>query len=207
MLNIFSRKGDESSKIEATENDIMNAIQSKMSKPVSEDDLSGNLLAQKLNKLTFKINLQTKNEIDNMMLKYFKISYNSGKQPVQAHQFNVFSNQLSPPAGTPPTPTPSCTNNTAAVNFPARPEFANNRINFLHLQTQDPQSKYAVGNSFLQYMESKQVNEMGQTYFLKLHCICTSFFHTNRQTVTVKLCLYFLYVPIAKIRTFSMLFT
>ena len=40
-----------------------------------------------------------------------------------------------------------------------------------------------------------------KNFFFKLSCICTSFFHTNWQTVTVKLCLYFLYVPIAKIRT------
>ena len=63
---------------------------------------------------------------------------------------------MSPLPATPSTPTPSCTNNTA-VNLPASPEFANNRKNFPQLQTQDPQLQYAVGNAFLQYMQSKHV--------------------------------------------------
>ena len=50
MLNVFSRKDDKSLKIEARENDIKNAIQAKMSKPMSEEDLFGNLLAEKLKK-------------------------------------------------------------------------------------------------------------------------------------------------------------
>ena len=71
ILNVFSRKeDDESSKIEARENDITNVIQAKMSRPMSEDDLFGNLLAEKLKKLPFEINLQAKNEIDSMMFKY-----------------------------------------------------------------------------------------------------------------------------------------
>ena len=123
MLNVFSRKDDESSKIEAKENDIRNAIEGKMSKPMSEDDLSGNLLAEKLKQLPFEINLRAKNGINNMMFKY-SMSHNSGEQPVQAHQFNVFSNQMSPLPATPSTPTPNCTN-TSAINLPASPEFAN----------------------------------------------------------------------------------
>ena len=43
VLNVFSRKNDESSKIQARENDIMNAIQAKMSKQMSEDDIFGNV--------------------------------------------------------------------------------------------------------------------------------------------------------------------
>ena len=78
-LNLFSRKDDESSKIEARENDIMNAIQARMSKPMSEDDRFGNLLAEKLKKLSFEINLQAKNEIDNMMFKYSMMSHNSSE--------------------------------------------------------------------------------------------------------------------------------
>ena len=78
-LNVFSRKDDESSKIEARENDIMNAIQARMSKPMSEDDRFGNLLAEKLKKLSFEINLQAKNEIDNMMFKYSMMSHNSSE--------------------------------------------------------------------------------------------------------------------------------
>ena len=78
-LNVFSRKDDESSKIEARENDIMNAIQARMSKPMSEDDRFGNLLAEKLKKLSFGINLQAKNEIDNMMFKYSMMSHNSSE--------------------------------------------------------------------------------------------------------------------------------
>ena len=78
-LNVFSRKDDESSKIEARENDIMNAIQTRMSKPMSEDDRFGNLLAEKLKKLSFEINLQAKNEIDNMIFKYSMISHNSSE--------------------------------------------------------------------------------------------------------------------------------
>ena len=124
MLNVFSRKDDESSKIEARENDIMNAIEGKMSKPMSEDDLFGNLLAEKLKKLPFEINLRAKNEIDNMMFEYSMKSHNSGEQPVQAHQFIVFSNQMNPLPATPYTPIPNSTNNTA-INLPASPEFAN----------------------------------------------------------------------------------
>ena len=60
------------------------------------------------------------------MFKHSMMFHNSGKQPVQAHQFNVFSNQMSPVPATPSTPTPSCTNNTA-INLPATPEFANNQ--------------------------------------------------------------------------------
>ena len=67
-----------------------------MSKPMSEDDLFGNLLAEKLKKLPFEINLRAKNEIDYMMFKYSMMSHNNGEQPVQAHQFNIFSNQMSP---------------------------------------------------------------------------------------------------------------
>ena len=78
-LNVFSRKDDESSKIEARENDIMNAIQARMSKPMPEDDRFGNLLAEKLTKLSFGINLQAKNEIDNMMFKYSMMSHNSSE--------------------------------------------------------------------------------------------------------------------------------
>ena len=89
MLNVFSKKDGESSKIEARENDIMNVIQAKMSKPMSEDDLFGHLLAEKLKKLPFELSLQAKNKTDNMMFKYSMMSHNSGKQPVQAHQFNV----------------------------------------------------------------------------------------------------------------------
>ena len=50
-----------------------------MSKQMSEDDLLGNLLPEKLKKLPFEINLQAKKEIDNMMFKYFVMSYSSGK--------------------------------------------------------------------------------------------------------------------------------
>ena len=117
----------------------MNAVEAKISKPMPEDDLFGNLLVEKLKNLPFEINLQAKNETDKMMFKYFMISHNSGKQPVQAHQFNVSSNQMSPLAATPSTLTTSCTNNTA-INLPGSPEFANNRINYRQLQTQDSQS-------------------------------------------------------------------
>ena len=54
MLNVFSRKDDKLSKIEARENDIMNAIQAKMSKPMSEDDLFGNPLAEKIKNYCLK---------------------------------------------------------------------------------------------------------------------------------------------------------
>ena len=117
-------------------NDIMNAIEAKMSKLMSEDDLFGNPSAEKLKTLPFEINLQAKNEFENMMFKYSMMSHNSSKQPIQAHQFNVFSNQISlvPVTSSTPTPsctnpTPSCTNNTAS-NLPASPEFPSNRINF-----------------------------------------------------------------------------
>ena len=60
-----------------------------MSKPKSEDDLFGNFLRN------YRLKIQAKNEIDNMMFEYSMMSYNSGKQPVQAHQINVFSNQMS----------------------------------------------------------------------------------------------------------------
>ena len=63
---------------------------------------------------------------------------------------------MSPLQTTPSTPTPSCTKNTA-INLPAIPEFANNRIKLSQLQAQDSQSQYAVGNAFLQYMQSKHV--------------------------------------------------
>ena len=53
----------------------MNAIQAKMSKPMPEDDLFGNLLAEKLEKLPFEINLQAKNEIDNMVLSQLLMSH------------------------------------------------------------------------------------------------------------------------------------
>ena len=56
------------------------------------------------------------------MFKYSMMYYNSSKQPVQAHQFNVFSNQVRPLPATPSTPTLSCTNNTA-TNLPTSPEF------------------------------------------------------------------------------------
>ena len=117
-------------------NDIMNAIEAKMSKPMSEDDLFGNLSAEKLKTLPFEINLQAKNEFENMMFKYSMMFHNSSKQPIQAHQCNVFSNQMSLVPATSSTPTPSftnptssCTNNTA-INLPASSEFPNNRINF-----------------------------------------------------------------------------
>ena len=55
----------------------MNAIQARMSKPFSEDDLFGNLWAKKLKKLPFEINLQAKTEIDNMMFKYSMMSHDS----------------------------------------------------------------------------------------------------------------------------------
>ena len=119
-----------------------NAIETKMSKPMSEDDLFSNLLAKKLKKLPFEINLKAKNEIDNMMFKYSLMSHNSGKKSVQAHQFNVFSNQMSPLSATSSTPTPSCTNNTA-INLPASPEFTNYRIDFPQLQTQDSQLQHS----------------------------------------------------------------
>ena len=57
------------------------------------------------------------------------MSHNKGKRPVQAQQFNVFFNQMSPLAATSSTPTPSCTNNTAII-LPASPEFANKGITF-----------------------------------------------------------------------------
>ena len=75
VLNGFSRKNDESSEIDARENNIMNAIEAKISKPMSEGDLFGNLLVGKLKKLPFEINLQAKNEIDNMMFKYSMMSH------------------------------------------------------------------------------------------------------------------------------------
>ena len=156
MLNVFSMKDSESSKIEARKNNTMNGIQAKISKPMSKDNLFTNLLAEKLKKLQFKTNLQGKKKIYNIMFKHSMMFHNSGKQPVQAHQFNVFSNQMSPLPATPSTPTPSCTNNTA-INLPATPEFANNQINFLQLQTQGSQSQYIVEKAFLQYMQSKHV--------------------------------------------------
>ena len=52
MLNVFSRKDNESSKIEARENDIMNAIQTKMSKPMSEDDFCWQSLSRKTKEIT-----------------------------------------------------------------------------------------------------------------------------------------------------------
>ena len=54
----------------------MNAMQAKMSKPMPEDDLFGNLLAEKLEKLQFEINLQAKNEIDNMVFSQLLMSHN-----------------------------------------------------------------------------------------------------------------------------------
>ena len=102
---------------------MLNAIQANMSKLMSEDDLFGNLLAEKLKKLPFEINLQAKTEIDNMMFKYFMMSHNRGKRPVQAQQFNVFLNQMSPLIATSLTPTPRCTSNTA-ISLPASPAFA-----------------------------------------------------------------------------------
>ena len=39
-------------------NDIMNTIEAKMSKPMPEDDLFGNLSAEKLKTLPFEINLR-----------------------------------------------------------------------------------------------------------------------------------------------------
>ena len=54
VLNGFSRKNDESSEIHARENNIMNAIEAKISKPMSEGDLFGSLLAEKLKKLPLK---------------------------------------------------------------------------------------------------------------------------------------------------------
>ena len=107
-------------------------------------------------KSTFEINLQAENEIDNMMLKYSVMSHSNGKQAVQAHQFNEFSNPMSPLPATPLTSTPICTNNTA-INLPGSPEFASNRINFPQLQTQDSQSQYTVGNALLEYMQSNHV--------------------------------------------------
>ena len=67
-----------------------------------------------------------------MMFKNSTMSHNSGKQTVEAHQFNIFSNQMSLLQATPSTLTPSCRNN-AAINLPASPEFANNRVNFMNL--------------------------------------------------------------------------
>ena len=46
-----------------------------MSKPKPEDDLFGNLLAEKLEKLPFEINLQAKNETDNMVLSQLLMSH------------------------------------------------------------------------------------------------------------------------------------
>ena len=60
MLNVFSMKDSESSKIEARKNNTMNGIQAKISKPMSKDNLFTNLLAEKLKKLQFKTNLQGK---------------------------------------------------------------------------------------------------------------------------------------------------
>ena len=157
---------------------------------MSEDDIFWQCL-----KSTFEINLQAKNEIDNMMFKYSVMSHSNSKQALQAHQFNEFSNPMSPLPATPLTPTPSCTNNTA-INLPGSPEFANNRINFPQLQTQDSQSQYAVGNALLEYMQSNHVEWNETRIFLRLYFICTSFFHTNRLTVTVKLYLYFFCVSI-----------
>ena len=51
-------------------------MQAKMSKPMPEDDLFGNLLAEKLEKLQFEINLQAKNEIDNMVFSQLLMSHN-----------------------------------------------------------------------------------------------------------------------------------
>ena len=68
------------------------------------------------------------------------MSHDICKQPVQLHQCNVFSNQMSPLAATLPTLTPNCTNKTA-MNLPARSEFANKRINFRQLQTQHSKSQ------------------------------------------------------------------
>lgn len=151
MMNIFFRKDDESSKIEARENDIMHAIEAKIFKPKSEDDLFGILLAEKLKKLPFEINLQAKNEIDNIMFKYSIMSHNSSKQPGQVQQVNTFSNHTSSLSSTPTTPRSSYPNNEV-INMPASPEFANNRINFPQLQT-----PYTIGTAFSQYMQSKHV--------------------------------------------------
>ena len=91
-----------------------------------------------------------------MMFQYSVMSHSNGKQALQAHQFNEFSNPMSPLPATLLTPTPSCTNNTA-INLPGSPEFANNQINFPQLQTQDSQLQYAVGNALLEYMQSNHV--------------------------------------------------
>ena len=63
MLNVFSRKDDKLSKIEARENDIMNAIQAKMSKPMSEDDLFGNPLPEKIKNYRLKSTYRLKMEL------------------------------------------------------------------------------------------------------------------------------------------------
>ena len=117
----------------------MNAIQAKMSKPMPEDDLFGNLLAEKLEKLPFVINLQAKNETDNMVLSQLLMSH---------YLMYIWTKWVH---YTPSTQTPSCTNNRA-INLPANSKFASNRISFPQLQTQDSQSQYAVGKAFLQHM-------------------------------------------------------
>ena len=42
-MSFLGKTKRQEKKIEARENDVMNAIQAKMSKPFSEDDLFGNL--------------------------------------------------------------------------------------------------------------------------------------------------------------------
>ena len=168
----------------------MNAIQAEMSKQMSEDDIFGNVWNQRL-KSTFRLKMKLITWCFNTLWCH-TATVNKHYKHINLMNFQI---QWAHYQLLPLTPTPSCTNNTA-INLPGSPEFANNRINFPQLQTQDSQSQYAVGNALLEYMQSNHLEWNETRIFLRLYFICTSFFHTNRQTVTVKLCLYFFCVSI-----------